>query len=109
LRPAAIGDLARTLRCDRSNVSRLLDRAAARGLVRRHGDEEDGRVTVVQLPPEGETLARRFLVALEAQTAALRERCSGQRQQLAVGLLNEVSDTLEAAKQPSQRRKRPAA
>src|SRR4029450_650934 len=35
--PAAVGDLARALRCDRSNVSHLVERAAARGLVhRRH-------------------------------------------------------------------------
>src|SRR5713226_3858453 len=60
MRPAAVGDLARTLRCDRSNVSRLIDRAGARGLLTRRGDEEDGRVTVVELTPEGEGLARRF-------------------------------------------------
>jgi len=105
MRPAAVGDIAQALRCDRSNVSRLLDRAAARGLLRRHGDAEDERVTLVELTPEGETLARRFLAALEAQTAALRDRWSAQRQRLAVGLLNELSDALDASKQPPRRRK----
>ena len=106
MQPAAVGDLARALRCDRSNVSRLLDRAAARGLVTRRGDDEDGRVTVVELTPEGETLARRFLAGLESQTSALKGRWSGQRRRLAIGLMNELSDTLNASKQPLRRRKR---
>jgi DNA-binding MarR family transcriptional regulator len=105
MQPAAVGDLAQTLRCDRSNVSRLIDRAAARGLLTRQGDDEDGRVTVVELTPKGQGLARRFLAALESQTDVLNNRWSGQRRQLAVGLLNELSDTLEAPKQPPQRRK----
>lgn len=105
MQPAAVGDLAQTLRCDRSNVSRLIDRAAARGLLTRRGDEEDGRVTVVELTPKGEGVARRFLAALESQTDALKNRWSGQRRQLAVGLLNELSDTLDASRQPPRRRK----
>ena len=40
MRPGAIGDLARVLRCDRSNVSRLVDRAAKRGLLERGRSEE---------------------------------------------------------------------
>ncbi len=106
MKPAAVGDLAQTLRCDRSNVSRLLDRAAARGLVRRHSDDEDGRVTVVELTPEGETVARRFLAALDGQTADLRGRWSGQRRRLAVEVLNELSNTLDASTQSPPRRKR---
>ena len=47
LRPTAIGDLAEVLRCDRSNVSRLVDRAASRGLVRRCGEQADLRVTFI--------------------------------------------------------------
>ncbi len=42
MRPGAIGDLARVLHCDRSNVSRLVDRAARRGLVYRRGGDSDG-------------------------------------------------------------------
>src|SRR5688572_5603140 len=54
LRPAAIGDLAAALHCDRSHASRLVDRAAKRGLlVRRRGADPDGRVTLVELTPEG--------------------------------------------------------
>jgi DNA-binding MarR family transcriptional regulator len=104
--PAAVGDLAQTLRCDRSNVSRLVDRASARGLLTRRGGEEDGRVTVVEVTAEGERLARRFLAALEAQTETLRAQWSGERRQIALEVLNQISDALDASKQPPRRRKR---
>lgn len=105
--PAAVGELAQTLRCDRSNVTRLLDRASTRGLFRRRGGQEDGRVTVVELTPEGERLARRFLAGLTAQTAALRASWSRERQQLAVDLLTEISDALDASQQLPGRGRRP--
>jgi len=107
IEPAAVGDLAERLRCDRSNVSRLLDRAAARGLMRRRGTDEDGRVTVVELTPEGNVLALRFLAALESETSRLRDRWSGQRRHLAVDVLNEIASTLDASKPPTARAKRP--
>jgi DNA-binding MarR family transcriptional regulator len=96
MRPAAVGDLARALRCDRSNVSRLVDRAASRGLVKRRAGELDGRVTVIELTAEGELLARRFIAALEAQTGPLRAGWPDARQQTAVDLLNELADALDA-------------
>src|SRR4051794_19267697 len=46
--PAAVGDIAQVLRCDRSNVSRLVDRAARRKLVKRSGSTGDGRVTMIE-------------------------------------------------------------
>jgi DNA-binding MarR family transcriptional regulator len=105
MQPAAVGDLAETLRCDRSNVSRLLDRAAARGFLRRRDDEEDGRRTMVELTPDGLGLARGFLAALESRTAGLIDRWSDQRQQLAAGVLDELSETLDASKATPGRRK----
>jgi DNA-binding MarR family transcriptional regulator len=99
LRPTAVGDLAHALRCDRSNVSRLVDRASTRGLVKRGEDEADGRVTIVELTAEGERLARSFIAALEAQTEALRASWPGTREQTAVGLLNEIADALDAVEQ----------
>jgi DNA-binding MarR family transcriptional regulator len=104
--PAAVGALAQTLRCDRSNVSRLVDRGSLRGLLRRRGGEEDGRVTLVELTPEGERLARRFLAVLESQSEALRSGWPRARKQLATEVLNEISDALEASNRPSPRRRR---
>jgi DNA-binding MarR family transcriptional regulator len=41
---------------DNSNLTRLVDRLEARGLVRRAADPRDRRVTLVQLTPEGQAL-----------------------------------------------------
>lgn len=106
--PAAVGHLAEVLRCDRSNVSRLVDRASAHGHLRRRGGEQDGRVTVIELTPDGERLALRFLSALEAQTAELRGGWPTQRERLTVELLNEISDALDAGRQPPRGRRRTA-
>jgi DNA-binding MarR family transcriptional regulator len=95
MKPAAVGDLARELRCDRSNVSRLVDRASARGLLTRRAGSDDGRVTLIQLTAEGDRLARRFIAALEAQTKTLRTGWRPTRERTAVGLLNEIADALD--------------
>jgi DNA-binding MarR family transcriptional regulator len=95
MQPTAVGDLAQALRCDRSNVSRLVDRAAARGLLRRRSGTEDGRVSVIELSPDGDRLAREFISALEGQLARLLADWSARREQTAVSLLNEIADTLD--------------
>jgi DNA-binding MarR family transcriptional regulator len=104
--PVPIGALAETLRCDRSNVSRLVDRGSLRGLLRRRGGEEDARVTLVELTPEGERLARRFLAALKSQSEAVRSGWPRARKQLATEVLNEISDALGASNRPSPNRRR---
>ncbi|PZR97038.1 MAG: hypothetical protein DLM67_08865 [Candidatus Nephthysia bennettiae] len=104
--PSAVKELADALRCDRSNVTRLVDRASAHGYLSRRGEEEDGRVTVVELTPQGERLAKRFLEVLEAQTEALRAAWSANRAAVAVEVLNEISDSLDAAKEPARRRRK---
>jgi DNA-binding MarR family transcriptional regulator len=95
--PGAVGDLAQVLRCDRSNVSRLVDRASARGLVKRRAGDKDGRVTMVELTPEGERLAQRFIEVLETQTESLVAGWSPTRGRTAVKILNELADALDAA------------
>ncbi|MGW4843094.1 MarR family winged helix-turn-helix transcriptional regulator [Nocardia brasiliensis] len=97
MRPTAIGDLAVTLRCDRSNVSRLVDRAAARGLLVRGNAERDGRVSVVELTDAGRKSAQRFIAELERLTAALLEEWSPRKQQQAVTVLEQLSSAITAA------------
>lgn len=107
MRPASVGELAVALRCDRSNISRLVDRASMRGLIKRHGGEEDGRVTVVELTAEGDRLARRFLTALQSQTGGLRADWPRRRQQLTIEVLNAISGALEqVAHKPVRNRRR---
>jgi DNA-binding MarR family transcriptional regulator len=53
-RDPAIGDLAAALLLRHHSAVELVDRAAAAGLVRRHSDPGDGRITRVQLTADGE-------------------------------------------------------
>jgi DNA-binding MarR family transcriptional regulator len=94
MRPAPIGDLATALRCDRSNVTRLVDRAAGHDLVRRL-QGQDRRVSLIELTPKGQRLARRFIAKLEAQTAGLRASWSDARKRQAAHLLDEISTALQ--------------
>ena len=96
MRPMPVGDLAQVLRCDRSNVSRLVDRAATRGLIARRQGEHDGRVAVIELTADGQRAAEQFTAVLEAQTESLLNCWPAQRQRQTVKLINEISDALEA-------------
>ncbi len=95
LSPRPIGELAAVLRCDRSNVSRLVDRASARKWLNRAGGDGDGRVALVALTPEGRRLAQRFLARLESETETLRSSWSAKRERTAVELLDEISTALD--------------
>jgi DNA-binding MarR family transcriptional regulator len=66
-RQASLGEIADVLRCDRSNVSRLLDRLGPRGLAYRGSADRDGRVAVVRLTDEGHAVVKRFEEKLEAR------------------------------------------
>ena len=59
-RPLPMRRLAETLSCDASNVTGLVDRLEARGLVERRASDEDRRVKVLVLTPAG----ARFRTAL---------------------------------------------
>src|SRR5215469_8228914 len=65
-RKAGLGEIAEVLRCDRSNVSRLLDRVTRRGLAHRATDSRDGRVSVLQLSPDGQEVVHQFEAGLAA-------------------------------------------
>jgi DNA-binding MarR family transcriptional regulator len=103
MRPSAIGDLAEVLRCDRSNVSRLVDRASSRGLVERSADDSDGRVNMVRLTDEGDALARRFIAALERQLDDVLAQWSPQKQRSAIRLMTEIADGLDAPRADPRR------
>jgi DNA-binding MarR family transcriptional regulator len=60
-RPLPMGRLAATLGCDASNVTGLVDRLEARGLVQRRPSADDRRVKVIQLTPTGSRLRGQLL------------------------------------------------
>lgn len=59
-RPIPMGELARLLACDNSNVTGLVDRLEERGLVERRADEHDRRVKLLVLTPEGKRVRDRL-------------------------------------------------
>jgi DNA-binding MarR family transcriptional regulator len=65
-RPAPMGDLAGMLRCDASNVTGLVDRLAARGLVERRPAPHDRRIRHLVLTAEGRALRDHVAERLEA-------------------------------------------
>ena len=69
-RPISMRELAERLKSDPSNVTGLIDRLEARGLVQRSASAEDRRVRLVTLTPAGEAL----LDAIEPDMAKAQER-----------------------------------
>jgi DNA-binding MarR family transcriptional regulator len=55
-RPKPMSELAQALRCDNSNVTGIIDRLEARGLVERRPGERDRRVKMLDVTPEGAEL-----------------------------------------------------
>ena len=98
LQPAAVGRLAETLRCDRTNITHLVERAAARRWVDRVVDEQDRRSTLITLTPEGERLAREFISRLEAQLQPLLQTWPDHRQRTTAALLHDLAHELDRAR-----------
>ena len=59
--PVPMSRLADTLACDNSNVTGIVDRLEARGLVERRADEHDRRVKMLVVTERGAELRRRFV------------------------------------------------
>jgi MarR family transcriptional regulator, organic hydroperoxide resistance regulator len=69
--PRPMSGLAQTLRCDNSNVTGIVDRLEARGLVARRPGERDRRVKFLVVTPEGVELRDRVRARLGAPPDAL--------------------------------------
>jgi MarR family transcriptional regulator, organic hydroperoxide resistance regulator len=54
--PRPMGELARQMHCDNSNITGLIDRLSERGLVERRAVEGDRRVKLVALTDEGRAI-----------------------------------------------------
>jgi DNA-binding MarR family transcriptional regulator len=93
-RKAGLGEIAEALHCDRSNVSRLLDRVTHRGLAYRAPDSRDGRVSVLQLSPDGQALVNSFEADLAARLGRLVADWPAKKRQAAAGTLAALIDAL---------------
>jgi len=86
-----MGKLAEALACDASNVTGLVDRLESRGLVRRHADEADRRVKVLELTRAGIRLRTTVIERMTKPPARL-ERLSPAEQQALVKMLKRLMD-----------------
>jgi len=82
----SMGRLADTLGCDASNVTGLVDRLEARGLVQRVPSARDRRVKVIQLTPTGSRLRGQLLKRMTGASCPL-SRLSATDQQSLVRIL----------------------
>jgi MarR family transcriptional regulator, organic hydroperoxide resistance regulator len=86
-----MGRLAANLACDASNVTGLVDRLEARGLVYRRPSERDRRVKVLGLTPKGARLRATLLDRMTEPPENLN-RLSPDEQQTLVNILKRLLD-----------------
>lgn len=95
-RPLPMGQLAETLACHASNVTGLVDRLEARGLVRRQPSAGDRRVRVLVLTPSGARVRAVLVERLMAPPPALERLALVERR----ALVRILSRLLEDATEP---------
>ena len=93
-RRAGLGEIADALHCDRSNVSRLLDRVTRRGLAYRAPDSRDGRVSVLELSPDGQAVVSGFEADLAARLGRLLADWPAKKRQAAAATLAALIDAI---------------
>jgi MarR family transcriptional regulator, organic hydroperoxide resistance regulator len=81
-RPLAMRELAATLHCDASNITGIVDRLEARGLVERRVARTDRRVKTLVVTPEGTRLRQRLLERLSEPPPAIARLSPAEQRQL---------------------------
>ena len=89
-RPRTMGELAAMLACDPSNVTGLVDRMAARGLIERVADPCDRRVKRLLLTAEGKACRAELQRRIFAGSPVTGALAPGERHQL-LGLLRALT------------------
>ena len=70
--PLPMRELAQALACDNSNVTGIVDRLEARGLVERRASTDDRRVKMLVVTEAGKDLRRRVKARMEEPPEALK-------------------------------------
>jgi len=94
-RKAGLGEIADVLHCDRSNVSRLLDRVTHRGLAYRAPDSRDGRVSVLQLSRDGQAVVTSFEAGLAGRLGRLTADWPARKRQAAASAVTALIDAIQ--------------
>jgi MarR family transcriptional regulator, organic hydroperoxide resistance regulator len=90
-----IGTLAEALQCHSSNVTGMVDRLEARGLVARQPDASDRRVKLVAITPTGRALRGKLLQIASRPPEALVERLDAEQLETLNELLAKACAGLE--------------
>ena len=80
--PVPMRHLAQALACDNSNVTGIVDRLEARGLVERRPDPSDRRVKMLVVTADGAELRRRVKKRMEEPPEALTRLTEEEQAQL---------------------------
>jgi MarR family transcriptional regulator, organic hydroperoxide resistance regulator len=70
-KPRPMGELAEMLKCDASNITGIVDRLEARGLVARGSAPGDRRVKALAPTPAGLAMRERVLASMQTPPAAI--------------------------------------
>jgi len=81
-RPLPMGRLAGMLGCHASNVTGLVDRLEARGVVQRRPSADDRRIKVLDLTPEGSRLRAQMLRRMTTGARPISRLTVGQQRTL---------------------------
>jgi DNA-binding MarR family transcriptional regulator len=90
--PLPMHELAAELGCDNSNVTGLVDRLAARGLVTRELSPGDRRVRQVVLTAEGRRARTQLLARVGRPATSGIGKLSAEEQRQLLGLLRKVAE-----------------
>jgi MarR family transcriptional regulator, organic hydroperoxide resistance regulator len=93
--PKPMGELAKQLACDSSNVTWITDRLEERGLVERQAAEHDRRVKLLVLTPKGRALRAELEERLSEPPPPITA-LSNTEQRALRDLLSRVVESLEA-------------
>jgi MarR family transcriptional regulator, organic hydroperoxide resistance regulator len=94
--PLPMTEIAALLGCDNSNVTGLIDRLEARGLVTRRPSSQDRRVKHVVLTPAGRQLRERMLARVGRPTRGFERLTAEQQRQLGDLLRQVIGDDAAA-------------
>jgi DNA-binding MarR family transcriptional regulator len=98
--PQPTGTLAEALGLDRSNITSVVDRIEALGLVTREGDPEDRRVKLLALTAKGRSTRAELDEALFASVTLFDALSADEQHQLA-GLLVKILERVETDAVPA--------
>ena len=99
-REVPMSALASVLFCDASNVTGIVDRLEARGLIERRPSADDRRVKMLRITPEGKHVRERLVERMSEPPPAIAALSAADQRQLR-DLLRKAQAAAEAAAEPA--------